>query len=36
MDLIKTQELKEYGFDFIQKPFRSKDLLFKVREILDR
>ncbi len=36
MDLVTTKELTEAGFDFIQKPFPSKDLLAKVREILDR
>lgn len=36
MDIIKSQELAEGGFNFIQKPFKSKDLLAKVREILDR
>lgn len=36
MDLITTRELTEGGFDFIQKPFQSKDFLAKVREILDR
>ena len=36
MDIIKGKELKEAGSDFIQKPFTPKDLLIKVREILDR
>ena len=36
MDLITTRELTEGSFDFIQKPFKSKNLLAKVREILDR
>ena len=36
MDVIKTKEAMEMGFDFIHKPFQSKDLLMKVREILDR
>ena len=36
MDIIKTKELTEAGFDFIHKPFRPKDLLIKVREVLDR
>jgi PAS domain S-box-containing protein len=36
MDMIKTKELAADGFDFIHKPFQSKDLLIKVREILDR
>jgi PAS domain S-box-containing protein len=34
-DIIKTDALAAAGFDFIHKPFRSKDLLIKVREILD-
>ena len=36
MDIIKTRELTESGFDFIHKPFLPKDLLKKVREVLDR
>jgi PAS domain S-box-containing protein len=36
MDIIKTQELQESGFDFIHKPILPKDLVKKVREILDR
>ena len=36
MDVIKTKEVMEMGFDFIHKPFQAKDLLMKVREILDR
>ena len=36
MDIIKTKELTEAGFDFIHKPVPPKDLLKKVREILDR
>ena len=36
MDIINTKELKEFGFEFIHKPFQSNDLLTKVREILDR
>jgi len=36
MELITTKELTEGGFDFIQKPFPSKVLLAKVREVLDR
>jgi PAS domain S-box-containing protein len=36
MDIIKTKELSEVGFDFIHKPFQPTDLLKKVREVLDR
>ncbi|MBI9077416.1 MAG: PAS domain S-box protein [Desulfatibacillum sp.] len=36
MDIIKDKELAKTGSDFIHKPFRPKDLLIKVREILDR
>jgi DNA-binding response OmpR family regulator len=36
MDIIKTQEITEAGFDFINKPVLPKELLKKVREILDR
>jgi CheY-like chemotaxis protein len=36
MDIVKTEELTAAGFDFINKPFPPKDLLIKVREILDR
>jgi PAS domain S-box-containing protein len=36
MDIIKTKELTEAGFDFILKPFVPKDFLIKVREVLDR
>jgi signal transduction histidine kinase len=36
MDIIKTSELAEAGFDFIHKPFQPTDLLIKVREVLDR
>ena len=36
MDIIKDKELAETGSDFIHKPFTPKDLLLKVREILDR
>ena len=35
-EIITNKELIEGGFDFIHKPFQSKDLLAKVREILDR
>ena len=36
MEIVTNKELIEGGFDFIRKPFQSKDLLAKVREILDR
>jgi DNA-binding response OmpR family regulator len=36
MDVLKIKKIMEMGFDFIHKPFQSKDLLMKVREILDR
>jgi CheY-like chemotaxis protein len=36
MDIIMTKELTESGFDFIHKPVQPRDLLKKVREILDR
>lgn len=36
MDIIKTKELTKAGFDFILKPVVPKDLLKKVREVLDR
>jgi len=36
MDIIMTKELTESGFDFILKPVLPKDLLKKVRELLDR
>jgi CheY-like chemotaxis protein len=35
-DIIKTSELTEAEIDFIHKPFPPRDLLIKVREILDR
>ncbi len=35
-DIVKTDELTAAGFDFIHKPFHSRDLLIQVREILDR
>ncbi len=36
IDLLKSTEFTESQFDFIHKPFQSRDLLMKVREILDR
>jgi PAS domain S-box-containing protein len=36
MDIIKTRELTVTGFDIIHKPFQPKNLLIKVREVLDR
>jgi PAS domain S-box-containing protein len=36
MEIISNKELMESGFDFIQKPYRLKKLLLKIREILDR
>lgn len=36
MDIIKTRELTESGFDFLLKPVVPRDLLRKAREILDR
>jgi PAS domain S-box-containing protein len=34
--IIKSNELTAAAFDFIQKPFQSRDLLIQVRMILDR
>lgn len=36
MDIIKTQTITDEGFDFILKPVSPKDLVRKVREILDK
>ena len=36
MDIIKTKEFVEADFDFIRKPFQPKDLLIKLREVLDK
>jgi CheY-like chemotaxis protein len=36
MDIIKTDALTAAGFDFIRKPFKSRDLLLKVRNVLDK
>lgn len=35
-DLISREEILEKGLSFIQKPFSPKDLLRKVREVLDK
>jgi PAS domain S-box-containing protein len=36
MDIIKSEGSSAIDFDFIHKPYPPKDLLIKVREILDR
>jgi PAS domain S-box-containing protein len=36
MDIIKSQKITDAGFDFINKPVLPKELVRKVREILDR
>jgi CheY-like chemotaxis protein len=36
MDAISAEEMAESSFDFIRKPFQSKNLLLKVREVLDK
>jgi PAS domain S-box-containing protein len=36
MEIVTDKGLREDGFDFIQKPYPSKSLLLKVREILDK
>ena len=35
-DIFKKDEFPATDFDFIQKPFQTKSLLIKIREILDR
>jgi PAS domain S-box-containing protein len=35
MGIIKARELTAAGFDFIHKPYQPKELVLKVREILD-
>ena len=36
MNIITTKELTDAGFDLINKPFLPRELLLKVREVLDR
>lgn len=36
MNIIKTDEMPEACVDFIHKPFPPRDLLLKIRELLDR
>ncbi|MDA3971182.1 MAG: ATP-binding protein [Desulfobulbaceae bacterium] len=36
LETITNKEELESGFDFIQKPYQSKGLLLKVREVLDK
>ncbi len=36
VDIVTDKELQETGFDFVQKPYQSKSLLLKVREVLDK
>jgi len=36
MEIIGSKELEKGGFDFIQKPYPSINLLLKVREVLDK
>ena len=36
MDIIKNKELIDAGIDFVLKPVSPRDLLKKVREVLDR
>ncbi|MBU1240256.1 hypothetical protein KKF84_09790 [Myxococcota bacterium] len=36
MEIITNRELKEGAFNFIPKPYPSKSLLLKVREVLDK
>lgn len=36
MEIITNKELLEEGFNFIPKPYQSKGLLLKVREVLDK
>jgi PAS domain S-box-containing protein len=36
MDIIKTDEMTDAGVDFIHKPFQPRDLLVKMRELLDK
>ena len=36
MEIVSNKESEEDGYDFIQKPYPSKSLLLKVREVLDK
>lgn len=35
-DIIKATELTAAGFDLIRKPYQSRELVLKVREVLDK
>jgi signal transduction histidine kinase len=35
-DIIKTTDLTAVGFDFIRKPYQPRDLVLKIREVLDK
>lgn len=35
-DVVIDKGIREEAMDFIQKPLSVKDLLFKIREVLDR
>jgi FixJ family two-component response regulator len=35
-EIVTNKEMLEDGFGFIQKPYQSKSLLLKVREVLDK
>jgi FixJ family two-component response regulator len=36
MEIISNKELQEEDCNFIQKPYQSRSLLSKVREVLDK
>jgi DNA-binding response OmpR family regulator len=36
MDIIKTDALTAAGLDFIHKPYKPRDLLLLVRNVLDK